>query len=384
MKKQLLAGFIVIITMLLFWPMKVGAEGQEIELDTSSMDFSDVDAILEQSGTNEMLQSQTQAQTVSELLQMVLSGNIKVSGKQWGEAFGNLLWGNLQTYMGLMLQIIGLVLVSQFFNSLTLQVGEGSVGEVGFLCVYGILVLILLESFHVVYLESKETIENVRNLSLYMMPAMAAVAVAGGFPVSSILQGEALTGGFSLILTLMKNVFATGVLWITTLEMINFIGKKPVLNQLTSLGRTLVEKGVKTISVVYLLAMGILGAVTPSADRMIYKISNTLLASVPVVGTAMSGAMDSVMAGSIFVKNGIGAVGCIVLLCICLIPIGKLVAFWLIYRLMAVFLAPIADERIIRLIAALSRSTAILLGILVSSMIIFTGVVGILIVTLRQ
>lgn len=98
----------------------------------------------------------------------------------------------------------------------------------------------------------------------------------------------------------------------------------------------------------------------------------------------MSGAMDSVMAGSMMIKNGIGAAGCIVLLCICLLPAAKLTAIWFVYRLLAAFLSPIADPRMIQVLAAMGRSTAMLLGLLVSSIVIFTGVVGVFVMTTGQ
>lgn len=384
MKKQIWLGIIILVMILLFWPLRVGADEEGSGLDLSKLDFDEVDEMLKETGADETLQTQTKAKTVGQLLEEVMEGEIKTSWKDWLAAFGSSLWGSLQTYMGLMIQVIGLALVSQFFNSLTLHFGEGSAGDVGFLCVYSVMVLVLVESFQIAYEETKQTVEQVRNLSLYMMPAMAAVAVAGGFPISSIVQGEALSGGFSLLLTVIKNIFTAGVLWITILEMVNFISKRAMLTQLTSLGRTILEKGMKGICALYLAVMGIMGTVMPAADRMVYKVSNTLLSSVPVVGSAMSGAMESVMAGSVLVKNGIGAAGCIILLCICLLPVAKLTAFWLMYRLIAAFMSPIADERVVQLLSALGRSTAMLLGIMVSSMVIFTGAVGILVVTLRQ
>ena len=384
MKKQIWLGIIILVMILLFWPLRVGADEKGSGLDLSKLDFDGVDEMLKETGADETLQTQTKAKTVGELLEEVMEGEIKTSWKDWLAAFGSSLWGNLQPYMGLMIQVIGLALVSQFFNSLTIHFGEGSAGDVGFLCVYSVMVLVLVESFQIAYEETKQTVEQVRNLSLYMMPAMAAVAVAGGFPISSIVQGEALSGGFSLLLTLIKNIFTAGILWITILEMVNFISKRAMLTQLTSLGRTILEKGMKGICALYLAVMGIMGTVMPAADRMVYKVSNTLLSSVPVVGSAMSGAMESVMAGSVLGKNGIGAAGCIILLCICLLPVAKLTAFWLMYRLISAFMSPIADERVVQLLSALGRSTAMLLGIMVSSMVIFTGAVGILVVTLRQ
>ncbi len=384
MKKQIILGIAILMAILLLCPLKVTADGEDNGLDLSELDFGGIDDMLKETGADETLQNQTESKTVGQLLDGVISGEVKASWQDWFAAFGTSLWGNLKAYMELMVQVVGLALISQFFNSLTVHFGEGSAGEIGFLCVYGVMVVVLVESFQIAYEETKQTVEQVRNLSLYMMPAMAAVAVAGGFPISSIIQGEALSGGFSLILTVIKNVFIVGVLWITVLEVVNFISKRAVLSHLTSLGRIILEKGIKAISALYLAMMGIMGAVTPAADRMVYKVSNTLISSVPVVGSAMSGAMESVMAGSVLVKNGIGAVGCILLLCICLLPVAKLTAFWLMYRLMAAFLSPVADERVVQLLSALGRSTAMLLGILVSSMVIFTGAVGILIVTLRQ
>ncbi len=384
MKTRIIIGIVLLLLVMVLCPLSVRADSQNTGLDPEELDFGEVDELLQSTEAEKLLRSQTEDRTVGQLLKAVVSGDEVITWQEWIGAFGNALWGNLKRYVGLMLQIVGLVLISQLFGSMNLHFGEGSAGEVGFLCVYGVMVLLLIESFQLAYDETKETVENVRNLSMYMMPAMAAVAVAGGFPISSIMHGEILTGGFSLILTVIKNVFITAALWITVLEVVNLISKRAVLTQLTQLGRTVLEKGLKAICALYLMIMGIMGAVTPAADRMVYKVSNTLISAIPVVGSAMSGAMDSVMAGSVLIKNGIGAVSCIVLLCICLIPVAKLAAFWLMYRLIAAFLAPLADDRVIKLLSALGRSSGMLLGMLVSSMVIFTGAVGIMVVTLGR
>ena len=380
---RLLILFLILLLNLLLGARPVKA-AEEDSLHIDELDFDEVDRIVTESGAQTMLEEQTQSRTVGELLEAVVSGSTSASWQDWVAAFGNSLWGNMKSYVGLMLKVIGLVMISRCFSSLSDHFGDTNAAEVGFLCVYGILALVLMESFQLVCLEAQQTVERVKRLSLYMMPAMAAIAVAAGFPVSSIFQGEALTGGFSLILTVIQKIFLAGVLWITVLDVVNCIGKREVLRQMISLCRSILDKGVKAISILYLLLMGLVGTVTPSADRLIYKVSGSLISSVPIVGSALSGAVETVMTGSLLVKNGIGVVGCIVLLVICLVPVAKLTAFWLIYRMMAAFLAPIAEERVIRLLTALGKSTAMLLSILVISMVIFTGASGIMIVTLKQ
>ena len=154
MKKQIWLGIIILVMILLFWPLRVGADEKGSGLDLSKLDFDEVDEMLKETGADETLQTQTKAKTVGELLEEVMEGEIKTSWKDWLAAFGSSLWGNLQTYMGLMIQVIGLALVSQFFNSLTIYFGEGSAGDVGFLCVYSVMVLVLVESFQIAYEEN--------------------------------------------------------------------------------------------------------------------------------------------------------------------------------------------------------------------------------------
>lgn len=381
MKKRWIWKTVLIVLLSLWRPMSVQAE---VDVDPSYLDFGDVDEIIQEAEGEQTLQEQTGSRTIGELLASLIQGETSISWSDWVKAFGVSLWGNMQEYMGLMLQVIALTLLAQIFSTLELHFGDGAVGEIGFLAVYGCLIWLLVQSFQIAYQEASGLLEHVRDLSLYMLPAMAAVAVASGYGISSVLQSELMTSGFSVILSVMKNGFAVCIVWVTILELVNFMSKRAILSQLTSLVRTILEKGIKAITGLYLFLMGVFGIVMPSVDKTVYKASSAVMASVPVVGSAMSGAMDSVLAGSMLIKNGIGATGCIALLCICLIPAARLTAIWLMYRMMAAFLSPIADPRIIQVLSALGRSTAMLLGLLVSGIVIFTGAVGIFVMTTGQ
>lgn len=356
----------------------------QAEVDPSQMDFNPVDEVLEESGAEEVMEEQTGSRSIGELLEDLLSGAHTADWKQWVRAFIDLLGGHVKEYVSLMIQVVALAVLSRFFSGLELNFGEGSAGSIGFLCVYGVLVMLLLQSFQLAYKETREVLGRMQTVSLYMMPAMAAVAVAGGYALSSTLQSELMTGGFSLLLTVMKQIIATGILGVTIIEIVNYISPRAVLSHLTSLVRTVLEKGMKAACGLYLFLMGTCSVVAPAADKALYKASSAVLSSVPVVGSAVSGAVESVMAGSMLVKNGIGAAGCMALLCLCLVPVARLTAIWLIYRLLAAFLAPVVDERVVKLLTVLARSTAMLLGLLVGGVIIFTGAVGIFIMTTGQ
>lgn len=370
-------GFLSLLLVVMANPI-LAAGGQD--LDTSYLDFSGADVLLTEDGNN-FLQEQTGKQTLTELLEAVLRGEETFTFSGFIKAFGASLGGNIQAFLSLILQVAALALLSQFFYALDIHWENGSAANAGFLALYGILVLVLMKSFQIAYEETRLLISRIQTLSLYMMPAMAAVTVAGGRALSGIFQHEMMTAGFALILTALKNIFAAAVLWVTVIETVNLISRRAVLSQLSGLTRTLIEKGMKLLTALYLLWMGLSSLVAPAADKVVYKASSAVLSSVPVVGSAMAGAMDSVLAGSMMVKNGIGAAGCIALLCLCLWPAAKLAAIWLIYRLLAAFLSPVADERIIKLLTAMGRSAAQLLAIIVCGVVVFTGAVGIFIMS---
>ena len=176
----------------------------QAEVDPSQMDFNPVDEVLEESGAEEVMEEQTGSRSIGELLEDLLSGAHTADWKQWVRAFIDLLGGHVKEYVSLMIQVVALAVLSRFFSGLELNFGEGSAGSIGFLCVYGVLVMLLLQSFQLAYEETREVLGRMQTVSLYMMPAMAAVAVAGGYALSSTLQSELMTGGFSLLLTVMK------------------------------------------------------------------------------------------------------------------------------------------------------------------------------------
>lgn len=165
------------------------------------------------------------------------------------------------------------------------------------------------------------------------------------------------------------------------LETANHISPKEMLGQFISLIRILIEKGLKIITSLFFILMGIQGIALPAMDKFLQKTASTAFSAVPVVGSALSGAVDTVLTGSTLVKNGIGAAGFLILLCICLLPMIKLIVCWLLYKVMAALLAPVADSRVIGLLSGMADAAGLLIAVLCSAIIIFIGAFGIFLYT---
>ena len=89
MKKWLAGG--IVVTILLLWlisfPVRAEEAGDPV-LDTSELDFEEVDELLEETGAAQVLEDQADSRSVSDLLQAVVSGDMNVSWENWAGSTG--------------------------------------------------------------------------------------------------------------------------------------------------------------------------------------------------------------------------------------------------------------------------------------------------------
>lgn len=91
------------------------------------------------------------------------------------------------------------------------------------------------------------------------------------------------------------------------------------------------------------------GGVTSGLDGVTLKAGKSIVSNaIPVVGGILGDAIDTVLGYSNIIKNAVGIVGIIVVMCICIQPILNLTALTITYYLGAALCQPIADEKIVR------------------------------------
>lgn len=335
----------------------------------------------EVSQDNQFYEQNFAFQSFGDLLSQLVSGEVDLTFGQWMQEILNLLFKEIPLQGHLLLQVAALALLSQLLKSLDEHFQGSSAGEIGFFAVYGVLVITLFHSFAVAVDIVRSTTERILQVGFALMPALAAVAAASGQVVSATVQSEVILGGMNLLLSALQYVVGGGIVLMVMLETANHISPKEMLGQFISLIRILIEKGLKIITSLFFILMGIQGIALPAMDKFLQKTASTAFSAVPVVGSALSGAVDTVLTGSTLVKNGIGAAGFLILLCICLLPMIKLIVCWLLYKVMAALLAPVADSRVIGLLSGMADAAGLLIAVLCSAIIIFIGAFGIFLYT---
>ena len=121
-------------------------------------------------------------------------------------------------------------------------------------------------------------------------------------------------------------------------------------------------KLVLTIFIAYLTISGVIGG---SADALAVKTAKFAVSgSVPVVGGIISDAAESMLAGAVLIRNTVGVVGMLCVAAICLVPFLKVGFNYLLFKAGGAVLSPVCGGPLSNLVAGLSDSMGLMLGML--------------------
>jgi stage III sporulation protein AE len=111
--------------------------------------------------------------------------------------------------------------------------------------------------------------------------------------------------------------------------------------------------------------------VLPVADAVQSSGMQKLLSVIPGIGAGAGAAVKVLLGSGVLIKNSIGAAAVIILVVITLVPALKLVLLWLIYRVAAAVLQPVADKRTIAAISNVADGERMLLELSFYGMVVF-------------
>jgi stage III sporulation protein AE len=145
--------------------------------------------------------------------------------------------------------------------------------------------------------------------------------------------------------------------------------------QLGKLGDLLKKTSIWAMGIILTIFIGILsleGTLASSIDGITAKTAKaTISTAIPVVGKILGDAVDSVLGGSVIVKNAVGLLGIVVILGIALVPIIKTAILMIVFNITSVIIEPISDSRITKCMSGVGDSIKVLFGIMVTVTFLF-------------
>jgi stage III sporulation protein AE len=196
-----------------------------------------------------------------------------------------------------------------------------------------------------------------------LLPIMAVLtAASGGVNAASVRQGATVFFAQLLLSAIDKLLIPLVYAYVAVSCAQAAVGNEGLkkLADLIKNAVTVLLTGFLLVFVGYLTASG---AIAGTVDATTVKAAKLAISrAIPVVGSILADASETVLAGAGVLKGSIGVAGMLVVLAICLTPFLRLAFQYLVYKLTAALCALVAQSRLSRLIDAIGSAFGLVLG----------------------
>nr|WP_297278844.1 stage III sporulation protein AE [uncultured Butyricicoccus sp.] len=211
----------------------------------------------------------------------------------------------------------------------------------------------------------QDTLHEVSTFSKAMLPVMAgAVTMTGAPTAATVLQGVTMFS-FDLLVRFLTGVLLPGVGVYIAIVTVNTAVGGGLLGQLAGFIKWLITGSMKLTLTVFIAYLTISGVIGGSADALAVKTAKFAVSgSVPVVGGIISDAAESMLAGAVLIRNTVGVMGMLCIAALCVVPFVKVGCNYLLFKAGAAVLTPVCGNALSGLVAGLSDSMGLMLGML--------------------
>lgn len=382
--QKLVIAFICAITIQIVFCYKAYAE-QEIDKDTiiNQQVQSDEIQIIE----NELdeyskgdIQEIIQGYNPNNIMADVAKGNFDFSLTGILNNALKYLFKEVYTNIHILIKLVVVVILCSLLRNLQASFLGESVGELAFYACYIVIVSILIVSFNTVMTLGIDIIDNMVSFMYATIPILITLLVSGGNITSGGVFQPILIMIVEIAATIIRNVFIPLVFLSTILVIINNISDKINISKLAGFLKQATMWAMGLIMTVFIAVVTLQGSMGAVVDGIASKTAKFAIGFIPVVGGYLADAADTVIGCTLLIKNAAGIAVMIGIVVICVVPLLKIIALVVIYKITCALVEPISEIRITNCINEIANSVAFIFGIVVTVTFMFlisvTAIIG--------
>lgn len=302
--------------------------------------------------------------SIEEILNQILKGESLFQKETMSKWFKNIVKAQLQREQKAMFQVVLLVLLAAVFSNFTAVFGDGKIGETSFYITYMLLLALLIKSFGSMGVELKELLENFILFLKALMPSYFLAVTASSGSATAMIFYEAVLFLIYVIQVVFLKGIVPAIYVLALVELVNYLHSEDFLSKMAELLQTLIEWSLKSCMAVVLGMQLIQNMIGPAMDSLKQDIIGKTAASIPGIGNAINGVTEVALGTAVIIRNGIGVVGIIILVCIGIRPVIRLALLAFLYKLLAAVVQPVSDKRMTGALSTIGNGYVLFLKVL--------------------
>lgn len=272
----------------------------------------------------------------------------------------------------LLARLLALAVLGAALYQLGRGLGGDAVVEVGRAVVVLAMVLVALQSFHVVVREMGSSIRQMTAIAQALLPTLAGLGgLAGMASATAVALHPVLLGVLTAAGELLHKVVVPGLVLGASLGVAGYVA---VDFPLSRLSRFIQHAALAVLGLCLTVLLGVVavrGAIGPVADSVVLRTTKFVAgATVPVVGKMVAEAVEVVAGGGALIRSGLGAAGLMMVILVSLTPVVKLLAMVFVFRLAAALLEPVGDPSVTGALGVVGDAMGLLLAALAVTVVV--------------
>ncbi|HET7657289.1 MAG TPA: stage III sporulation protein AE [Bacillales bacterium] len=301
-----------------------------------------------------------------------LQGKKHFSIKAWLLAFLQFLFHELWVDGKLLGTIILLTVFTMILQNLQNAFERTTVSKVAYAITYMVIIILALNSFHVAISYTEEAINNMIHFLVALIPLLLALmASVGG--ITSVAFFHPLIVFLINTSGVLVKFFVLPMLFMSALlSIVSTLTDHYKVTQLANLLRNIGLGALAVFFAVFLGVMSVEGASAAVTDGITIRTAKFITGNfIPVIGRMFTDATDTVMSASALLRNTVGIVGVVILLCISAFPAIKIFAIALIYNIASAILQPLGGGPVIDCLNIIGKSVIFIFAALATVSLMF-------------
>ncbi len=217
----------------------------------------------------------------------------------------------------------------------------------------------------------QKSMDDLQTFSKVLLPTVATATAAAGSPGAAVAKQLATVLFSDALITLINRFLLPMSAAFLSCGIGYAVTGNEGLKRLSGFFKWLVQTVLGAFLLSFLFYLNLSGAISGSADAVTLKATKFTVSNVvPVVGSILADAAESVLVGASMLRGAIGAFGMIVVLSICIVPFLQLGAHYLAYKGTAALVSTVVEGPLSAVIDTIGTAFGLILAMTASCAIL--------------
>ncbi len=310
----------------------------------ASMDMEEIEELFDIAANNGTIFGDT---SPGEVIRSIIQGRPIFDFNDIINAVSNQFLHEIYGSVILAVQLVVICIIIGLLRNLADNFSEDTVSKLGVIVCSCCVMVLCLKSFMDIYQVCSDAVETMTVTMQALLPVLVPLLIAmGGFTSGGILNPFIVTA-ITIFNSILQRLIMPAIYLSCIFILVNSLTDRDYVKKLALLIRG-VAVSVMGLAVTLFSGLTMVqGIVTKTADGMLAKTAKYSVDNfVPIVGGFAADSLDLILSCTTIIKNGIGIFGLIIILTLLIVPMIKILAVALVFKLSAVVIEPIGNKTI--------------------------------------